>query len=148
MTTQNDGFWRSGDAGASWEQVTTADMVHGGNQLYRTEDGTIYSGAVTTMLRSTDEGRTWSEIGPKTAEGYYVVIGDGEFLYAQQGFTGFNTVEDDPPYYVSREDDGERWTPLNPDQVFENGPMSMTFDPESRTMYSSNWNAGVWRLRL
>jgi photosystem II stability/assembly factor-like uncharacterized protein len=148
VTTQNNGFWRTGDAGATWEQVTTADMVHGGNQLYRTSEGTIYSGAVATMLRSDDEGRTWTEVGPRTTEGYYVVIGDGEFLFAQHGFTGFNTVDDDPPYVVSAEDDGTRWTPLNPDQVFENGPMSMTFDPESRTLYSSNWNAGVWRLRL
>ena len=123
-------------------------MVHGGNQLYRTSDGTIYSGCRDDDAAQHRRGTDVDRVGPKTTEGYYVVIGDGEFLYAQQGFTGFNTVEDDPPYYVSREDDGERWTPLNPDQVFENGPMSMTFDPESRTMYSSNWNAGVWRLRL
>jgi photosystem II stability/assembly factor-like uncharacterized protein len=148
LTTQYDGFWRTADAGASWEQVTKSNMVHGGNQLYRTDDGTIYSGAMVTMLRSRDEGRTWSEVGPRTSEGYYVVIGDGEFLYAQHGYTGYNTVDEDPPYVVSAEDDGSRWTPLNDEQTFENGPMSMAFDPESRTLYSSNWNAGVWRLQL
>lgn len=148
LTTQFDGFWRTEDGGANWQQVTKVNMVHGGNQLYRTENGVLYSGAASTMLRSDDDGRTWTEVGPASSDGYYAVIGDGERLYAQPGYTGLNTLAEDPPYYVSAEDDGHTWEPLNPDQVFTNGPMAFAFDPQTHTLYSSNWDAGVWRLRL
>ena len=31
-------------------------------------------------------------------------------------------------------------------QTFSDGPMNFAIDPISRTIYSSNWNGGIWRL--
>lgn len=148
LATQTNGFWRTEDSGSTWEQVSEISMSHGGDQLYRTAEGVLFIGANNTLLMSEDDGRSWTSVGPSTSVGYYAVIGDGQTLYAQPSSTGDNYLDDDPPYFVSAEDDGTEWVPMNPDQVFTNGPMSMAFDPISQTIYSSNWNAGVWRFEL
>jgi len=145
--TQSDGFWRTTDSGSTWTQVSTVDMQHGGTSSYVSKAGVLYVGALSNILRSTDDGLTFTPVGPHTADGYYAVVGDGNFLYAQFGNTGANGVNTDQPYIVSPESDGTNWTNYN-SQVFSDGPYRMAFDSVNRIIYSANWNAGVWALKV
>jgi photosystem II stability/assembly factor-like uncharacterized protein len=144
LGTQGDGFWRTTNGGTSWTQVSTVNMQHGASQVYRTAAGVYYVGAEHTLLRSTDEGVSFTSVGPSNQDGYNAVIGDGNFLHAQSANTGQATAGP-LPYVVSSETDGMTWTPFN-DQTFSDGPMSMAVDRVHGVVYSSNWGAGVWRL--
>jgi photosystem II stability/assembly factor-like uncharacterized protein len=149
LGTQEDGFWRTTNSGQSWTQVTAHNMQHGGTQLYRAANGVLYVGAQGQILRSTDDGQSWNEVGPNAgADGYYAIMGDGTTMWAQSANTGGNTSDPDPPYYSSPESDGVNWSPYNANLTFpDNGPMSMVFDSVNGIIYSSNWLAGVWRLK-
>lgn len=145
LLTEGEGYYRTSDGGATWTKVSDALLQHGGNQLYRASNGTLYVGAVGSLLRSTDDGRTWTAVAPTGSDGYNAVIGDGTYLYTQEANTGSNTAGRPQPYIFSREDDGIHWQPYN-GQTFRDGPMSMAIDPATGTIYSSNWDAGVWKL--
>lgn len=144
VATEFDGVWRTADAGATWEQTSATGIWHGSTQLYRAGTGTLYLGAIGTLLRSDDDGRSWTGVGPDGGGGFHAVIGDGATLYVQRSWSGRPES-----YYTSAEADGEHWTVFGDGaQTFVDGPMSMAFDPASRTLYSSNWSGGVWRLRV
>ena len=147
VATQSNGMWLTADAGDTWAKVSDANMQHGATQLYRAVDGTLYVGAATTLLRSTDEGQSWSPVGPRSQDGYHAIIGDGRRLYALAANTGGNTVDPDPSFSISAETDGQSWQPYNGGrQTFTDGPMSMAYDARNKVLYSSSWGAGVWRL--
>ena len=48
-------------------------------------------------------------------------------------------------FYSALESDDDQWTEFG-SQTFFDGPMNFAIDPISRTIYSSNWNGGIWRL--
>ncbi len=146
LATQWDGFWRTTNGGVNWTQVSTHNMQHGADELYRASNGAYYVGAANTLLRSTDNGASWTPVGPSTRDGYNAVIGDGTTLYAQPANTGSNSTGPNH-YYTSSESDGTSWHVYN-SQTFSDGPMSMAYDPLNHIVYSSNWRAGVWRLQL
>lgn len=147
LGTQENGFWRTTDSGGSWTKVSNEHLQHGGGQLYRAANGVLYTGALQTLLRSVDNGASWTPVGPATQDGYNGIVGDGTRLYAQRANTGFATTPE-APYVTSLETDGLMWTPYNGGaQVFADGPINMVYDPVNRVIYSSNWRAGVWRLR-
>jgi photosystem II stability/assembly factor-like uncharacterized protein len=149
LATQSDGFWRTMDGGSSWAQVSTEDMQHGATNLYRASSGVLYMGSVSHILRSTDNGNTWNEAGgPANQDGYNSIIGDGTRLYAQTANTGYNSTGTNGGggvYWTSLETDGLTWTQYN-SQTFKDGPFFMAFDPVHKLVYSSNWDAGLWRL--
>jgi photosystem II stability/assembly factor-like uncharacterized protein len=147
LATQGDGFWRTTNAGQAWSQVVPAsahNMQHGGEEIYRTKGGDLFMGAVSTLLQSTDNGRTWVAVDPSATDGYNAVIGDGVYLYAQPANTGMATKSNG--YSYAQETDGTPWMPYGT-QTFTDGPMDMIFDPLTGVVYSSNWCAGVWRLK-
>jgi photosystem II stability/assembly factor-like uncharacterized protein len=144
--TQNHGYWRTADAGESWTQVSQQNMQHGGTDAFYARNGALYVGALSRILRSTDNGLTFSLVGPQTGNGYYAIIGDGTYLYAQLANTGSHPGGPEP-YVVSMESDGTVWKPYNA-QTFSDGPYRMAYDAVNRIIYSSNWNAGVWALRV
>jgi hypothetical protein len=147
LGTQSDGYWRTTDSGTTWAQVSTINMQHGGTAAYVSKSGALYVGALSNILRSRDNGLTFTAVAPQTSDGYYAVIGDGNVLYTQFGNTGGNGGGTDRPYITSSESDGTTWTPYNA-QKFSDGPYRMAFDPVNRIVYSANWNAGVWALRV
>jgi photosystem II stability/assembly factor-like uncharacterized protein len=64
LGTQDAGFWRTSDSGASWTQVVTDEAsMHGGGQVYRVKDETLDSSGGWRLLRSPDNGVTWEKIG-------------------------------------------------------------------------------------
>ena len=45
--------------------------------------------------------------------------------------------------------DGKTWTPYQGGaQKFTDGPAAMAFDPANRILYSANWAAGFWALKV
>lgn len=145
LLTEGEGYYRTSDGGASWAKVSDALLEHGSNQVYRARNGALYVGAVGALMRSTDDGRSWTAVAPTGHDGYNAVIGDGTYLYAQEANTAGNTAGSPQPYIFSREDDGIHWQAYN-GQTFRDGPMSMAIDPATGTVYSSNWDTGVWKL--
>ena len=116
----------------------------------------LYAGATADAVRIKDNGVTWEQLkdGPGYSY-YYSVQGDGTTLYTQHANTGTtngNFMDKDlthSPYIVSHENDGLKWTPYKGGaQTFINGPFSMRFDPDNRIMYSANWDAGLWALKV
>jgi photosystem II stability/assembly factor-like uncharacterized protein len=146
LGTQGDGYWRTADAGTNWTQVTTQNMQHGGTSAFTAKTGVLYVGALSTILRSEDNGQTFTMVGPQTSDGYYAIIGDGSRLYTARGNTGDSTGAADT-YYVSDESDGTSWVAMN-GQTFGDGPYRMSYDRTNGIIYSANWNAGVWALKV
>jgi hypothetical protein len=149
LGTQDHGYFRTSDGGTSWTQVSTTGMTHGGTQLYRSRvNGALYTGAWNGILRSTDDGVSWANVTsgvPYSA--YYTVFGDGRHLYAQDGTTG--AINQNQPYITSAESDGLVWAPYNGGaQKFINGPYNMTYDEANGILYSANWAAGLFALKV
>jgi hypothetical protein len=120
-------------------------MQHGANQLYRASTGVLYLGATGKLLRSADDGATWTDAGaPHNQDGYNAVIGDGTYLYAQPTNTGASSAGPQS-YSYALETTGTSWQPYG-SQTFTAGPMSMAVDRANGFVFSSNWRAGVWRL--
>ena len=149
VATQGSGYWRGTNSGASWTKVASENMTHGGGALYKAANGVLYAGASNTVLRSTNGGASWTRVGPQMQDGYYAIVSDGARMYIQSGNTGGNTLDPDPPFYTSPENDGVTWTPQNGGAAPfpENGPFYAVFDPTSGIIMSSNWLAGVWRYK-
>jgi hypothetical protein len=75
------------------------------------------------------------------------VIGDGKTLYAQDANTGGNSYGKGLPYITSPETDGITWTNSGT-QTFSDGPYDLELDAKNRILYSSNWRAGVWAMKV
>ena len=145
VATQDAGIWRSADSGKTWNKVSSFNKSHGGSGLYRSRNGVLYLGGNNRLLRSTDFGLTWSDAGaPNNQDGYTGIVGDGTYIYTASSNTGKSTIGPVQYYYAS-ESDGTNWKPYN-SQSFSDGPLSMVFDAQNRVVFSSNWNAGVWKL--
>lgn len=144
LGTQEAGFWRTANGGKDWSQVSRVDRQDGGGGVYRANNGVWYAGALHTLLRSTDNGRSWHAVGEPTRDGYYAVVGDGTYLYAQPANSGTNSTGPSP-YWYSLESDGVLWHAYG-GQTFSDGPMSLVYDPTYHIVYSSNFKAGIWKL--
>ncbi len=149
-------FWRTTDSGANWTKVSDFSVTHGGNEVYYSKTGVIYTGAFPYPVRSSDNGVTWQQLtnGPAYAY-YYSVQGDGTTLYTQHANTGtsggnFATAPTTlSAYLTSPESDGMTWTSYQGGaQKFIDGPFLMRFDSVNRIMYSANWDAGLWALKV
>ncbi len=149
VVTDGNGFWRTTNAGGSWLQVSTNAGVHGGVNMYRSKTGALYTGGFAYPQRSTDNGVTWTSANNGMPFAYYQAVhGDGNLLYATPA-CACSGVGGSHPYFVSAEDDGLNWKPYeNGEQTFGNGPFTMEFDPINRIMYTVQWAAGVWALKV
>jgi hypothetical protein len=140
LGTQGNGFWRTTNSGASWQQVTTVSMIHGGGQLYKSPTGALYTTGYQTVLRNADgTGASWTPIGGSDGMG---IIGDGNRLYTGPYFTGQNGGQ----YLWAPESSPTMWTPFN--HTVSMGPYKMVFDPVNRIVYSSSWEEGVLALKV
>src|SRR4029077_5822966 len=83
---------------------------------------------------------------------YDAVFGDGAHLYTAPGFPdgGDNAQAHGPGYTVA--ENGTTWSGYNTQTPrFNgvcNGPVQMAYDPVAGTLYSVNWDAGIWRLAV
>jgi hypothetical protein len=141
FTAQEGGFFKTTDGGKSWSLVYKSQMTHGGNQLYRAGDGTLYSGGYQYPARSTDNGSTWEPLKKGLVYSWYMgICGDGKHLYTASS-------SEKQPFFVSPETDGMNWKPLN-DQKFSAVPFEMVLDPVNRILYSASWEEGLLAIKL
>jgi len=134
--TQGKGYWRTTDSGTTWKQVTTNNMEHGGTTIYYTKEGVLYAAGSPSLMRSKDNGATWTTVGPSA--GYLSILGDGKNLYT--GRHGTTQV------LTSPESDGLTWSPLGP-QEFHEGPFELAFDATNGILYNASITAGMWALK-
>jgi hypothetical protein len=136
--TQGAGMLRTTDAGKTWTKVTTANIQHGGGKIHYTPKGVLYATGGDRNIRSTDNGVTWSAVGP--GGGYNAITGDGMNLYTAKCFGP-------TPMLTSPESDGQTWSDFN-SQSFSQGPFEYGFDPVNGIVYASLWGDGVWALKV
>jgi len=143
FTAQQGGFFKTADGGASWTQVYNKQMTHGGNQLYRTRDGVLYSGGYQYPVRSADNGNSWAQITKGLVYSWYMgICGDGENLYTA-------CSNKNEPFFTSPESDGLTWSAFQGGaQKFSAEPFEMYYDAKNRIMYSASWSEGLLALNL
>lgn len=161
LATQSpeDGVWKTSDSGKSWRKVATQNVHHGSSQLYRANNGAFYLALSQGIMKSTDNGETWTKVLANlegdtawpTKGGYMGIVGDGERMYTNlttlwQPSAG-HSLPQAQPYMMATESDGTDWQPMN-SQLFSNGPNSMAYDPTTGYLFSSNWEAGIYRIKL
>jgi hypothetical protein len=142
FTAQAGGFFRTTDAGGTWTQVYDKQMTHGGNQIYCSKTGVLYSGGYQYPARSTDTGASWQQATTGLDYSWYIgICGDGNFLYTATSGTN-------RPFFTSPETDGLTWTAYQGGtQKFSTDPFEMFFDSTNRIMYSANWE-GLYALKV
>jgi photosystem II stability/assembly factor-like uncharacterized protein len=145
LATQVDGYWRTTDSGSTWTRVSDHNSMHGACIATYSKAGVLYVGANNQIMRSTDDGVSFTFVGPKVADGYYQVVTDGTSLFAQEANTGANS-QGNQPYVTSPDGDGLTWSAFN-DQMFSDGPYRMDVDAANHIIYSANFNDGVWALK-
>jgi hypothetical protein len=150
VATQTDGLWRTTNSGSSWTQVATFNMPHGMGQLYRAPNGTLYTGAVGALYRSTNNGVTWVNTGAQSSgDGYGGFVGDDTKIWAMLSNTGFAAFG---PYQwqtlpindTTSAVGSSNWS-FSGATTYTNGPARMIYDPDNRIVYASTWGGGVWR---
>jgi hypothetical protein len=123
--------WRTGNAGASWQEVGPADAA----AYYHATSGTIYSAGIGGVQKSADDGVTWQLIpnSPKSS----VITGDGSFIY----------VNWDKGYFSAPESDTSKWTDMkSPPSAGGACLPSFTYDRDHKLLYTTNCASGFWRV--
>jgi hypothetical protein len=132
-----DGLFYTGDNGAHWETVSNSNFAGAFADMYRSPTtGTYYLGANNGVLKSAD-GHAWELIptSPKAVG----VVGDGQRVFAT-----FQNDNSGRPFYSALESNISSWTNLDSPNVHQGGSM-MQFDSQHSILYSSDYNAGLWR---
>ena len=140
--SQTNGFWRSGDSGKTWQAIPGMTTSHlQGSQIARTKDGTFFAAGADGIWRSPDgQVSTWKLV-PDTGPIVGGLVTDGTTMFASTCyFGGFCN----PRYLHSLETDGQSWTALPSPTLSQGGNLGI--DKAHRLLYSSNLDAGLWRV--
>jgi hypothetical protein len=142
--SQDIGIWRTTTSGQTWQQILDASFAgHAPGQLYQAKSGTYYMGFNDGLLTSAD-GLQWTKLANSPNTYISGLVGDGDTMYASHAFpTTYTPFE---PYYTASESAPATWSNM-PSPMMVNGGEKMVYDPDHHLIYSSNYTAGVWRLR-
>ena len=140
--SQTNGFWRSGDRGGAWERIPGMTTSHlQGSQLVRTKDGTFFAAGADGIWRSPDgAASTWTLV-PDTGPIVGGLVSDGTTMFTSTCYFGDFC---NPRYLRSPESDGHQWTVMKSPTLTQGGTMG--YDKAHRLLYSSNLDAGLWRV--
>jgi photosystem II stability/assembly factor-like uncharacterized protein len=147
LVSNDTGFWRTSDAGATWKNTSKIAGIHGFPETYFTKAGVLYAGTGVCPARSTDNGLTFAEVqgADLKCQGYVTIHGDGTSLYTMRSPFGGGTE----PMWTSAESDGTTFTKYKGGtQTFIQGAVQMRFDRANRIMYAANLIAGLWALKV
>ena len=144
FSSQSNGLWRSGDSGTSWQQIPGASISHGNGQLYRAKSGAFYLGTAHGIIYSVD-GVSWAML-PNSGRLIMGLVGDGNRLYASNAYP-YNPPGIEPylPYLSGAEGPSSRFTVLS-SPMMRNGGGRLHLDSMRHILYSTNLNAGLWRM--
>lgn len=148
FTTQGAGMWKTTDRGVTWTQVTTTSMAHGGAQLYYGSDGAVYIGCEHSIIRSTNNGDSWSNVTTLADQYMYSVIGDGTHLFAYPNNGG--------PYRTALETNGSTgWGAYSAQSLLGspiaggfNASLCQAYDPVRHILYAGLMTGGFWACKL
>jgi hypothetical protein len=150
------GTWRTTNAGASWTQINNYGHIHGNFQLYQSplHDGILVMGATNGVtgaggvLRTTDYGQTWSNVGVGTPQ-LGIAFGTSDLIWADQaGACGLlPACNQDPQFQTAAYPGTSGWAtvPQPTGLNFGAGAGASTFDGTEYVMVTANWGAGIWR---
>jgi hypothetical protein len=127
-----DALYYTKDSGATWEKV----FGDGGGGHYIGQDGTIYLGGNSAILRSTD-GHAWSSIpGSPKASG---MTSDGNNFYASfcNDFSG-------KPMFTALQSAPTKWNNM-PTPTLQHGAGFLAYDADHHVLYAAFFGAGLWR---
>jgi hypothetical protein len=107
-----------------------------------TKTGALYASGAPDVLRSLDNGATWTALHPAPFTAFLSIVGDGSSLYTA-GHGGGQFV-------TSPESDGSTWKPYggDPATFSSAGPFEMVVDRANGILYSAHTGAGVWALKV
>ena len=148
FTTQGAGMWKTTNSGTTWTQVTTTSMAHGGAQPYYASDGALYIGSEHGILRSTNNGDSWSTTATMPDKWTYSAYGDGTHLFTLPDHGG--------SYLTAPETNGATgWGAYSAQQLpdtYAVGGFSAAFcqayDPATHILYSALMGNGIWACKL
>jgi photosystem II stability/assembly factor-like uncharacterized protein len=138
-------LYRTDDAGASW--TLAAELGAGGHSagaLYRSANGAYYIGTSAGVVRSVDDGRSWTLL---ENSGHYVfgLVGDGTTIYASHQY-GMSSAP---------ENDGTAWAPMDSPVTNIVEGCALDLDRVHGLLYASchggNFPDGtnaLWRVRI
>jgi photosystem II stability/assembly factor-like uncharacterized protein len=136
-----DALWATDDAGASWK-IISHDVFHGA--LYEASDHVLYLGGMAGVLRSEDQGMSWSLV-PSSGQQVGGVTGDGTSVYASTMASCIDLGENLQVYESSKS--GSAWNPVKAPDMPQ-GATQLGYEADHRILYSSNCSHGLWRVRL
>jgi photosystem II stability/assembly factor-like uncharacterized protein len=137
--TDVSGTYRTDDSGATWSKVSDVEHSHGGSQLHVGANGLVYLPGETGIVRSTDFGKTWTQVANLTDNS---VVQTKKFLYAMNG--GYDQLN----LLRSPVDDGATWSSYGdpPAEMYKGTKrVAVATDGKHAVMVSGNWDAGIWR---
>lgn len=140
--SQTNGFWRTGNSGASWEEIKGMGTSHlQGSQVVQTKSGAFFASASDGIWTSPNgQASTWKLV-PDTGPIMGGLVTDGTTMY---GSTCYATDFCNPRYLRSPETDGQKWTTMNSPTMSQGGTMG--YDKGHKLLYSSALKAGLWRV--
>ena len=81
---------------------------------------------------------------PTISGATYGLVGDGTALYASRGDDPGQTHPPTQRFWTSPEADGRNWMKLSSPDL--SNADTLGYDPGHRVLYSSNFQAGFWRV--
>jgi photosystem II stability/assembly factor-like uncharacterized protein len=127
------GLFRTDDGGATWSQVAP----QGYHRFYSSSTGWTYMGSAQAGIYRSKDLSTWTVIPQTLTTVGGALIGDGQRIFA-----GARQYVKDQ---TSAESDGLMWTDFAGPPVMM-GPTWYQYDSVHHILYSTNNNAGLWRM--
>jgi hypothetical protein len=129
-------YYTSDNANA-WKNVGAG----GGHQLYKAMNGFLYMGGNNGVIRSTDNGATWTKAGNSAPNGD-AMIGDGNRLFTTWPACCGSTNS----FYTATESSGTDWKTYPGPNLKGARAVYFAYDKNLNLMYAACTQAGLWRV--
>ena len=142
------GTWRTTNSGTNWTQVDTNEHPHGECQIYQPGNGVIFLAGVYSalgqgVLRSTDYGATWANVGVSNPAS--IVWGTPTSIWGAYGWASGGPVT--PVLQTATPPGASGWSSTGDPAGMDRGPAGAVIITDSvrRGFITCNWASGIWR---